>query len=223
MLSWYCRTALPSPGQLAPKWFGFPVSRRTASPLATSSCRISIPMRGDEYFYKGEYVFATAHQILTQRFPELQVVIITAGGQTNAAYPYPCLRKEAGDDHQMARIYARRTSLSTPRSLRVLGYPLWRGWPAVRRVVVTDCGGVREYARHLQNCLLVQPDNPHALASSIAALLSDPATRQILIQGGLHTAKEWPWQRTYEEIEAILDEVLGHKQKNRWWERLLHI
>lgn len=173
------------------------------------SKRLLYIMRTRDYFWKGQSDFASAHAILAEGFPELQVILTPTGGfQSAMHYPLPCIWKIAPDDLQMGRLYAEADIFVYPSRFESFGLPPLEAMACGTAVVIGDCGGVREYARHLENCLLVQPGNPQALASTLAALLSDPITRQALVAGGLHTAIEWSWQRTYQEMEAILYEVL---------------
>ena len=62
-------------------------------------------------------------------------------------------------------------------------------------VVTTDCGGVMDFARHGENCLMVPAGDPRALAAAVDRLLSDATLRERLSAGGVHTAAAWPRER----------------------------
>jgi glycosyltransferase involved in cell wall biosynthesis len=62
-------------------------------------------------------------------------------------------------------------------------------------VVTTDCGGVVDYARHDENCLLISPGDRHALAAAIARLIADAALRDRLAAEAIRTAAMWPRER----------------------------
>ncbi len=57
--------------------------------------------------------------------------------------------------------------------------------------VLTSEGGVNEYARDDENCLMVRPRDNEAMAKSILALLHDDALRARLCRAGLDTAKQY--------------------------------
>jgi len=59
-------------------------------------------------------------------------------------------------------------------------------------VVTTDCGGVADYARDGENCLVVPPGDPAALAAAIRRLVDEPLLRSRLTQQGVRTAAAWP-------------------------------
>ncbi len=171
--------------------------------------RVLYLLRTRHYFWKGQSDFAAAHGMLAPLFPRLQVTIVPAGGDTaDLQYTLPCVWRTARDDLELGRIYAEADVFVYPSRFESFGLPPLEAMACGTAVVVGDCGGVTAYARHLENCLMVAPGNPPALASTLAALLADPVTRQRLVEGGLRTAAEWSWSRTYREVEAILYEVL---------------
>lgn len=62
-------------------------------------------------------------------------------------------------------------------------------------VVTTDCGGVSDFARHNENCLIVPPGDSAALAAAIDRLLDDGALREKLSAEAVRTAASWPRER----------------------------
>jgi glycosyltransferase involved in cell wall biosynthesis len=62
-------------------------------------------------------------------------------------------------------------------------------WAAHLAVIATRVGGVPDTCTE-QNALLVPPEDPHALAQSMLALLRDPAWRGILAENGHRLVKE---------------------------------
>jgi len=71
-------------------------------------------------------------------------------------------------------------------------------------VVTTDCGGVSDFARHDENCLMVPPGDSGALAAAIGRLLDDAALRRKLSAAAVRTASSWPRERM---TTAFLDRV----------------
>lgn len=75
-----------------------------------------------------------------------------------------------------------------------------------RPVVATGRGGSAEYLRDEQNCLLVEADDPAALAAAVGRLAADPALRARLRDGGLATAPLHTEQVFNEAVEhAVMD------------------
>ncbi|MEO8275200.1 MAG: glycosyltransferase [Thermoanaerobaculia bacterium] len=70
--------------------------------------------------------------------------------------------------------------------------------------VLTDSGGVMEYARHDENALIVSPGDAQALASAISYLVADRPLRERLAAAGLATARTFTWQRSARAFAAFL-------------------
>jgi GT2 family glycosyltransferase/glycosyltransferase involved in cell wall biosynthesis len=71
--------------------------------------------------------------------------------------------------------------------------------------VLTDSGGVREYAVDGENALLVPPRDEKALEAAIQRLVGDADLRERLGRAGLATARRFTWKRTAEAYRAFMD------------------
>jgi glycogen synthase len=76
-------------------------------------------------------------------------------------------------------------------------------------VVATGRGGSAEYLRHEENCLLMEADDPAALAAALGRLAADPALRERLRAGGLATAPLHTEQVFNEAVEQAVLEAAG--------------
>jgi glycosyltransferase involved in cell wall biosynthesis len=75
-------------------------------------------------------------------------------------------------------------------------------------VVSTDNFGIREYGVNEQNCLIVPPRDPVAIADAIQEILSNMNLRNHLIENGLETAKKFSWDKTTDKVEQLFKETL---------------
>ena len=71
-------------------------------------------------------------------------------------------------------------------------------------VVATDCGGIRDYAKHGVNCLLSQPQDEHALAENIIKLLKDDTLRKNIAIKGSEDIKNFNWEKSTTLLENLL-------------------
>jgi glycosyltransferase involved in cell wall biosynthesis len=73
--------------------------------------------------------------------------------------------------------------------------------------VLTDAGGIREYARHEENCLLVAPRDTDAAAAAITRLLSDDLLVARLREGGFATSLNFTLRRQARDTLGLLEEI----------------
>ena len=71
--------------------------------------------------------------------------------------------------------------------------------------VLTDSGGIHEYAKHGVNALIAGSGDIEALAHAIIALARDASLRTSLVQGGLRTALQFSHHRTAELFYEIIE------------------
>jgi len=66
---------------------------------------------------------------------------------------------------------------------------------------------VREYARHGENCLMVPPRDPGALANAMARVLTDATLAERLRRNGPPTAARFKWDSTVDRFEQALQDL----------------
>jgi glycosyltransferase involved in cell wall biosynthesis len=84
-----------------------------------------------------------------------------------------------------------------------------------RPLVATGQGGSREYLRDGDNCLLVEPGRPDALAGALERLAGDPGLRAALVRGGRETASRYTERAFNEAVEAALRSAAGAGVRDR--------
>lgn len=89
-----------------------------------------------------------------------------------------------------------------------LGLVLVEAMAAGRPVVATRVGGVPEVVVDGETGLLVEPENPGALAAAVRRLLADPALAARMGQGGRRRAQEHFSARRMAELTAAMYEEL---------------
>ena len=75
--------------------------------------------------------------------------------------------------------------------------------------VLTDLGGVLEYARHEDNALLAPPGQAESMTAAILRLLDDSPLRQRLIASGLSTAARFCHRREARDTLAWIEGILA--------------
>lgn len=102
------------------------------------------------------------------------------------------------EEYQKASLF-----LAAPR-VEGFFYPALEAMACGCPVVMTDSGGVTDYARDGYNCLLAQ--TPEEIVSSclIEKVLDEKELREKLVTNGLETAKQFSWQESAKKLERTL-------------------
>jgi len=152
-----------------------------------------------------DFVVATlakVHEVM----PEAEIVLF--GEQIDSlkvAFPY----RSAGvitDHDELARLYSSARVHFDGSDFQAFGLPALEAMGCGAVSVLTDAGGVREYARHDENCLLVQPRDVDAAAGAILRVLRDEALHSRLREAGFATSRELSLKRQARDtLEALVD------------------
>lgn len=107
-------------------------------------------------------------------------------------------------DEALVDVYASLDLFVSTSRQESFGYPPLEAMAIGVPVALTDSGGVLEYARSEENCLVVPHSDPRALAVACDRILRDTSFRRELVEAGLATSEQFRWPRTVEHFESIL-------------------
>lgn len=113
------------------------------------------------------------------------------------------------DEEEKVRLMRSADCLVYPTRYESFGLPPLEAMAAGCPVVATDLPVVSEMIQDGQNGLLVPPESPGALAEAIVRLLSSPALRTRLVEGGERTLPRYAEPRLIAQIEEIYRKGLG--------------
>ena len=106
---------------------------------------------------------------------------------------------------ELAALYARHAVFLCPSLEEGWGLPGAEAMASGCALVSTDNGGVRDYATHGQNALLVPPGESQALATAVVALLDEEPLRERLASAGRRDIQAFAWSRSTARLESILN------------------
>lgn len=167
-------------------------------------------MRGPGYTWKGNSDFREACTRLKGRLPAFDIFIVNPEIATfDPSVPYTIMT--ANTDHEMAQLYAKADLFVYTSYYEAFGLPPLEAMACGTAVITSDCGGNRDYARNGENCILIQPSDTNLLTETMFHLLTNDDERQRLAHAGYVFAKPWTWQRTAEQMSAVLTKLAKGK------------
>lgn len=160
---------------------------------------------GDMRPRKGLFDFLAAAKMVYTNVKNVKLLIVSKEhcdipdtGQVPFEYIYRPSRLE------LAKLYATCDLFVSASWHESFGLPPLEAMACGAPVVLTDSGGVREYARHEENCLMVSPHDPEALAAAMICVLTNSVLAKRLRMNGPPTAACFTWDRSVDRFEAAL-------------------
>ncbi|MFZ5823280.1 MAG: glycosyltransferase family 4 protein [Bacillota bacterium] len=155
------------------------------------------------YGHKGNSDFWQAMELVRQHEPDLGLSLIVPDGLP-VECPLPHRVEVVATDQELAACY--RSAALYVAASRTDGYQLsvLEAMACGVPVVLTDSGGVRDYATPGENCFMGLAGNVPMLADLMLAALRRPDMTEGFVANGQATARERTWDRFVDQAEAAL-------------------
>lgn len=153
---------------------------------------------------KGLPVFLRCWDTLNDLNEKMEVVIWRSGAPDGSGLSEGESLHSRYDDRTLAEFYRSLDVFVFPSLYEGFGLPPLEAMACGVPVVLTDSGGVREFAVDGENCLMVPPGDAGALAGAIRRVAESPRLRESLSSGGLQTARGFTWEETVERFHQCV-------------------
>jgi glycosyltransferase involved in cell wall biosynthesis len=163
---------------------------------------------GDMRPRKGIYDFLKAMEILSEKNPDIKLWIVSKEElELPTRLPFEFFQRPSRKE--LATLYAACDVFVSASWWESFGIPPLEAMACGAPVVMTDSRGGREYARNGENCVLVPPQDPGALAEAVLEVLTNPELADRLRKNGPATAARFDWETTTDKFEQGLKDLLA--------------
>lgn len=180
----------------------YPRTVKLSCPTVLAMARPRTPRRGFQA------TIAALAQV-KQAMPEVEVVLFGDRFLSSQKIPFPY--RDAGvvaDQNQLAELYSAADVFLDGSDFQGFGRCALEAMACGTACVLTEVGGVAEYARDHENCLLVPPKQPEAFSQAIIKILQNKGLKKHLIEGGFNTVKGFCHKREARETLAYFQELM---------------
>jgi glycosyltransferase involved in cell wall biosynthesis len=158
---------------------------------------------GDMRPRKGLFDFLQAATIVYERLKNIKLLIVSKEDcQIETRVPFAYIYRPTRAE--LAQLYATCDLFVSASWWESFGLPPLEAMACGAPVVLTDSRGAREYARSGENCLMVPPCQPEALAEAMYRLLIDKDLTARFRANGPQMAKNFTWNAAVDRFEAAL-------------------
>jgi O-antigen biosynthesis protein len=184
----------------------YPRDRQQQNLTVLSMARPETPWRG----------YSTAVEALAEvkrQRADVRVVFFGSDKLNPAGIPFSF--ESAGrvtNQNRLAQLYSDADVFLDASTFQGFGRCSLEAMACGTAVVLTDVGGVTEYARHEQNCLAVAPNAPAEAAGAVLRLLADKELRQRLVDSGANTVRRFCHRREAQQTAAYFHSLLRGAQ-----------
>ncbi len=146
-------------------------------------------------------------RLVRDRVPGVDIVLFGEKlGRMPLPFPYRGEGVITGQDH-LARVYRRAWVHFDGSDFQAFGRVALEAMACGTPSVLTDVGGVHEYARDGENCLLVPSGDAGAAADALVHVLREPRLLDRLRACGLATVRDYSIRQKAREMRAFFDEL----------------
>lgn len=173
--------------------------KRSNRPVILAMARPGTPRRG----------FNTLINALSMVKDKLEVVDIFLFGDdlTNQSIPFDFTDKGIiSNQNQLVELYSGADIFIDASDFQGFGRTALEAMACRTACILTDVGGVNEYAIDEVNCLLVSPKCPEKVAKAVLRVLADSKLKSRIIDGGINTASRFSLKK---EAKTTLEYFLG--------------
>jgi phosphatidylinositol alpha-mannosyltransferase len=215
----------PADYQVIPNGIDFPRFFQRYPPLPDlADGRPTVLFVGRLEKRKGLRFLLRAWPMVRERVPEARLVVVGRGRPLDGYRRFAARQGWSTSDvifagyvpsEDLPRYYQACDVFCAPNTgQESFGIVLLEAMAAGAPIVASDIPGYRDVVAHGEQGLLVERQNPGALADAVCRLLSDPGLRATMRRAGQEKARAYDWPRVASQVLDYYDEVLERRESS---------
>lgn len=181
----------------------FPITSKDNPPTVLAMARPGTPWRDFPSVRR-------ALSLLKQRMPQVHILLF---GCDHFGAELPDFAFEnagvVNSPAALSRLYSRATLFLDGSLFQGFGRCGLEAMACGAACVLTNEGGVSEYAVDSENCLLVRPGEPEVWLEAMLKLLRDTPMREAIVAEGFKTVERWSHQDEAERTDELFRQLLS--------------
>jgi glycosyltransferase involved in cell wall biosynthesis len=157
---------------------------------------------------RGFKTLIAALELISQRLPDTQLRLF---GDDLSTYDIPFTYSDCGviaDAGKMAELYSKSSIFIDASEFQGFGRTALEAMACGAVCILTNQGGVTEYARDDVNSILVPPNAPEAILVAYLHLAKDPELLAEIIENGASTAAEFSHKSEAKKTHEYFLEIM---------------
>jgi glycosyltransferase involved in cell wall biosynthesis len=176
--------------------------------------RLTIAVNYDPQIWKGFTEAALAFLEVAKDKQDIRLIVmgryfpeVPQNTGLSYGFPFPVIYFNRPDQNDIPRFYASADVFVSSSWKEGFGLPGLEAMACGVATVTTDSGGIREYAKHEKNALIVPPNDVSALAANIRRMITEPKLRQNLAKNGRTEARSHEWTKSIVLLEKAFQGI----------------
>jgi len=162
--------------------------------------RILIEGNPDDHYKNVDESFEIINHLNMERY---EIWFISYGGKPKKWYKYDKFFQGVPFE-DMPKYYRSCDIFLKTSKLESFSYPPLEMMACGGVCVLAENGGNEAYAKNNYNCLSYEVGDINTAVKNINKLVDDSALRNVIIIGGVETARQWAWSTSIDKLENVL-------------------
>lgn len=184
-------------------WLGLDLATYYPRNVPRNSATTIVAMARPGTPRRGFHNLVEALKLIKSEYPATEIILF---GEDLSDHVIPFDYEGVGvisSPDSMAKLYSRSSVFIDASDFQGFGRTALEAMACNVACILTDQGGVSEYAENYENCILVSPGQPQSIFEAFGNIVSDKSLCEKIMVNGLETAKKFCHKREATETATF--------------------